>query len=331
MYTTDSYYTDEDSSLVAGRRIAVFGADGFVGRHMCQYIEDNRGSVCKYTRVQWDLSYPFIGNAPKALRNCEAAINCAGVNGGILYNRDHPASIFDENLMIGLNVMRACSYCDFPLLTILTSCGYPEDLSGEPLEEETFLKGEPNQMARAQGYAKRALLLASNFYNSQMKTNFKCVIPCTLFGPGDNFDPRTSKVVGSMIAKFHAAQQAGAKEVTLLGRPDTLREFCYIDDLPPMLMRVCLNYGTNGKELLPLNLATGRETTMEHLAELICAAMKYKPKLCWGKSATAGQSRKILSDIHMKEFLGSHRRVHLSTGLAKTIEFYKEASAPCKS
>ena len=55
-------------------------------------------------------------------------------------------------------------------------------------------------------------------------------MPTNLYGPGDNFDLKTSHVLPALISKFHEAKASGAPSVEVWGSGKPRREFLYVDD-----------------------------------------------------------------------------------------------------
>ena len=57
------------------------------------------------------------------------------------------------------------------------------------------------------------------------------LMPCNLFGPGDNYDLKTSHVLPALIRKFQYAKDNNQSEVVCWGTGKPMREFLYVDDL----------------------------------------------------------------------------------------------------
>ena len=88
---------------------------------------------------------------------------------------------------------------------------------------------------------------------------FVPVIPNSVYGPGDNFDPSTGHVLAALIARFHAAKGESAPAVKLWGSGKPRREFLYADDLAEACW-LLLQADLSSVEL-PLNV--GAETKIE--------------------------------------------------------------------
>ncbi len=56
-------------------------------------------------------------------------------------------------------------------------------------------------------------------------------MPTNLYGPGDNYDLATSRVIPALIRKFHEAKVNGHPTVTVWGTCTPRREFLYSDDM----------------------------------------------------------------------------------------------------
>jgi len=236
----------------------IFGKSTLVGKHLKKYLE------------QQNWIYQAEPNAFFCL---------AEKNGSAKFNKEHPADIFIENTIDVLPALDYFKNDGTKFISLLSSCGYSDRLSSVPLMEATYLDYQP--ATAAQGYAKRNLLLGTIFYNLQYKTNYICVCPPTVFGPGDTYN-ENSKFVGSLIGKIVGAKRAKLKSIDLWGTPEHRREIMYVKDVAYYLGQIALSVNADDLILVPLiNLADGYEVTIQELFNLICDIVNYKPTINW--------------------------------------------------
>ena len=247
-------------------------------------------------------------------------IHCAGYNGGIEFNRAYPADILYTNTIMGLNIHHACEYANVKkLLTIMTSCAYP-DTGMEVLHEEDFWSGQPNKTIRAHGVAKRILQAASEAYIDQYNFNSVPVCVTNLYGPHDTFNLFRTKVVGALIRKFVEAKQEGEQEVECWGTGSPKREFMYVDDAADAIVQALQKY-ENQSDLL--NIGTGHDITIKELVEYISEAVQYDGEVVWNTEKPDGQMKKLLSVEKMKQIIQIDP-LSVKDGIQKTVDWYIE-------
>ena len=101
-------------------------------------------------------------------------------------------------------------------VAIGTVCAYPK-FTPVPFREEHLWNGYPEETNAPYGLAKKMLLVQSQAYRQQYGFNSIFLLPVNLYGPGDNFDPRTSHVIPALIKKCVDAIRERATTTSPLG------------------------------------------------------------------------------------------------------------------
>jgi GDP-L-fucose synthase len=141
-------------------------------------------------------------------------------------------------------------------------------------------------------------------------------MPTNLYGPGDNFDLKSSHVVPALLRKFHEAVKAGALEVEIWGTGSPRREFLHVDDLADAALHLMLHY--DGEEIV--NIGTGEDVTIRELAELIGSITGFRGRLKFDESKPDGTPRKLL-DVGRLNNLGWKARIPLADGIRSTYQW----------
>ncbi|MEP7080838.1 MAG: GDP-L-fucose synthase, partial [Ginsengibacter sp.] len=185
--------------------------------------------------------------------------------GGIIANKENPATFIYDNLCIQNNVIHQ-SYANGvkKLLFLGSSCIYPK-LSAQPIKEEYLLSGYLEPTNDAYAIAKIAGIKMCQSYHQQYGCNFISAMPTNLYGPGDNYDLHNSHVLPALIKKFHDAKINGDKEVTVWGSGNPRREFLHSDDAAAACLFLMENY--DSPEIL--NVGVGKDISISELAQLI--------------------------------------------------------------
>ena len=161
----------------------------------------------------------------------DAVINAAALVGGIYANNKFKAKFIYDNLSIQNNIIHSSYEYKIKSLVFLgSSCIYPKNCR-QPMKEQYLLTGELEKTNEPYAIAKIAGIKMCESYNFQYKTNFKCLMPCNLFGINDNFDLMTSHFFPAIITKILKAKKNNKKSITIWGSGKPRRELMYVDDL----------------------------------------------------------------------------------------------------
>jgi GDP-L-fucose synthase len=303
-------------------RIYVAGHGGLIGSALVRLLRA-RGCTKVITRSRRELDLTDRDSVDRFFKrqNPEYVLLAAGRVGGIVANRDRPADFLTENLAIQANVIGAAHRAGVKRLVFFaSSCMYPRE-AAQPMAESALFTGRPEETSMAYAVAKAAGTQLCLAYNQQHGgKRFVPLIPNSVYGPQDNFDPATGHVLAALIARFHAAKTKGAGSVTLWGSGKPRREFLYADDLAEACW-LLLTADLSDVEL-PLNVGPGTDTSVRELASTIADTVGYRGKVEWDTSMPDGAPRKLLDSSRIKR-LGWKAQVALSDGIHRTYEWYR--------
>ena len=303
-------------------RIYVAGHAGLIGSALVRLLRA-RGctNIATRTRAELDLTNPSLVEAFFEAEKPEYVLLAAGSVGGIVANRDRPADFLSSNLAIELNVIGAAHRAGVKrLILFASSCMYPRE-TAQPMPESALFSGRPEPTSMAYAVAKIAGMQLCLAHNKQFGgKRFVPVIPNSVYGPHDNFDPATGHVLAALIARFHAAKGEGAPGVRLWGTGKPRREFLYADDLAEACW-LLLQADLSSVEL-PLNIGPGSDTSVGELAALIAGAVGYRGTVEWDSSMPDGAPRKLLNSSRMNG-LGWRAEVGLQEGIRRTYDWYR--------
>ena len=74
----------------------------------------------------------------------------------------------------------------------------------------------------------------------------------------------------------------------------------------------------------PVNIGTGRETSIRELAETIAAATGFQGEIVWDTSRPDGQPRRALDVSRAEREFGFRAEIPLEEGIKRTVEYYRE-------
>ena len=245
----------------------------------------------------------------------EAIIDAAAKVGGILSNSTYPYEFLMDNMLIQNNLIKAAHELDIPKLIFLgSSCVYPK-MAPQPLKEKYLLTGPLEETNQWYAIAKISGVKLIEALREQFKRDYVSLMPTNLYGPGDNYDLKTSHVLPAMLRKFHEAKQNNHADVVLWGTGSPKREFLHVDDLANAVV-----YALENKLDRSLyNIGSGEEVSIKELASLIKNITRFKGEIIWDKTKPDGTPRKLLDSFKINK-LGWNSRINLHTGVEKVYK-----------
>ncbi len=301
--------------------IYVAGHAGLIGSAVVRRLERD-GYRPPITRRRGELDLRNAAQVSEFLEKAcpEYVILAAGRVGGIMENQTFPADFMDENVAIQLNVLKASRKAGVRRLLLFgSSCMYPRECS-QPMAEDTLLSGKPEPTSLPYAISKLVGTYLCLAYNKQdRETRFIPVIPNSVYGPHDNFDPQSAHVLSALMARFHQAKVSGAESVVLWGSGLPRREFIHADDIAAACVHL-LRQDDLVVEL-PINIGVGQDVSIKELADSIARVVGYKGRVEWDRTKPDGAPRKLLDSTRVNS-LGWKPQVGLAEGLAETYRWY---------
>jgi len=298
--------------------IFVAGHRGLVGNALVKRLRDaGHSRLLLRTRQELDLTRAADVDAFFLKEKPDYVFLAAARVGGIRVNQARPGDFIRENLLIQTSVLEAARRSGVKrLLYFGSSCLYPRECA-QPMKEDRLFTGPMEKSSEAYSAAKFAGLVMCEAYNRQYGTDFITVIPATLYGPHDNFDPDSSHVLSALLRRFHDHRADAGVTVWGSGRP--VREFLYVDDLAEACLFL-MNY-RDPLPASPINVGNGRGTSIRQLAEAIAEVVGFKGSLAFDTAKPDGAPEKVLDSSRMLT-LGWKPRTSLTDGLKRTYEWY---------
>ncbi|MEO0092691.1 MAG: GDP-L-fucose synthase [candidate division WOR-3 bacterium] len=303
------------------KRICVTGSKGFLGSHLLAALRKRgcnnlfEADIDRYDlRREKDIIRMYDETKP------DIVIHLAAKVGGIGANRERPGEFFYDNLIMGIQLIEIGRQRQIEKFVALgTICCYPK-FTPVPFKEENLWDGYPEETNAPYGLAKKMLLVQSQAYRAQYGFNSIFLMPVNLYGPGDNFDPKSSHVIPALIKKCFDAIDNNNSEIVVWGTGKATREFLYVEDCAEGIILATERY--NKSE--PVNLGAGFEISIKELAELIAKLTGFKGRVVWDTSKPDGQPRRSLDTTKAFKEFGFKAKTPFEEGLKKTIDWYRE-------
>ena len=297
--------------------IFVAGHKGLVGSAIVRRLKaDGYLNILTATRDQCDLTDSNQVKLFFETHRIDYVFDAAARVGGIHANDAYSAEFIYQNTMIQTNLIHwAYKYFVKKFVFLGSVCIYPK-FAPTPVKEESILSGELEPTNEAYAIAKIHGIEMLKMYNKQYGFKGVSLMPCNLYGPHDNFHPDNGHVIPALMTKFNNATM---NVVTCWGDGTPTREFMYVDDLADACMFAVENYD-NG-ELI--NVGSGQDVSIFHLAHKIAALTGFTGKIEWDTNRPNGTPKRPL-DYSKITAKGWKPKYDLDTGLAKAYEWFKE-------
>src|SRR3989344_8601644 len=299
------------------KKIVVTGGSGFLGSHVLAHLRKQGATQIFVPRSkEYDLREKEV--CKKLVAGQDLLIHIAAHVGGIGLNKEHPGQLFYDNASMGIHLLEEARQAGVAKMLIVgTACSYPK-YCPVPFSEENLWEGYPDEVTGVYGLAKKMLLVQAQAYRQEYGFNAIYLLPVNLYGPGDNFDLKSSHVIPALIKRFVEARESGASEVVVWGTGKPTREFLYVEDAAEAIILSSEKY--NGAD--PVNLGSGSEISIRELAEGIKKLGGYRGEIVLGKTKPDGQPRRRLDGTRAKNEFGFKSRTSFEIGLKKTVEWF---------
>lgn len=307
---------------LAGKRVWVNGHRGMVGSALVRRLESEDCEILKSNSDDLDLRRQADVESWMEAQKPDVLFLCAATVGGILANETRPAEFIYDNLMIEANVIHGAWRTGVEKLLFMGSaCIYPRE-APQPMSEDCLLTGPLEPTNEWYAIAKITGIKLCQAYRKQFGADFISAQPINLYGPGDNFDLKSSHVVPALMLKAHQAKAEGRDSMEVWGSGNPMREFLYVNDVADALVFLMERYSGD----MQINVGWGKDLSIRELAETIARIVGFEGELVFDTSKPDGTPRKLLDTTRLSG-LGWKAATGLEEGLEETYAWFLENAA----
>lgn len=298
-------------------RVWVTGGQGLLGGALCRLLSRHGVEYIAPTRFDLDLLDSDAVKSFVAREKPDVVIHLASKVFGLKGNLENQFDVLSTNTRLNDSVFSSLINSTVKRLFFAgTVAAYPFPYQGLPLTEDQLFFGEPH--CGEYGYAASKIHAYSYLKILQDYFGIECTFGAftNLYGPGDRFDTESGHVIPSLIKKAFSAAVEG-KGLSVWGRPDTTRDFLYVDDAASAIIRLCDSPGGI------YNISTGCETSMKDVVNhiTVIAGLLKPPE--WQSDMPVGIPHRVVSCNRLMD-LGWSPEVSLKEGLQRTYFWFSE-------
>ena len=316
----------------AGKNVVVTGGLGLIGSHFAEelvaagasvtlpYRRDNRGVLAQLPQtsrlrpVRLDLldTEQFAALFETMDRPVDLVVHAAVVSGTMEVRLDQPGHILDTNMRAVSNVLNCARDYSVPEVVLLSSSDIYLSPSSIPIRED-------DDFHRQMYYSRDGYYLSKNYaeilaeaYRAEYGINIFLPRLTSVYGPRDNFEPDTDRVVPTMFAKVLAGE-----EIAIWGDGSQTRTYMHVTDLVRAILDMveCNKYQT-------LNIGTTETVSVLNLAKMICAALDRPERIRIDPGRSGGRPSRTLDVTKLEEIISFAPR-SLREGLDETVRWYR--------
>jgi len=310
-------------------KVFVAGHRGLIGSAIVRRLINNgmnADDIITRTHKELDLTDQYAVRDFFSKNKIDQVYVAAAKVGGIVGNNTYPGDFIYKNLMIQSNVIhQAYAHGVEKLLFLGSTCILPK-FAENPIKEEALMTGKLEMTNEPYAVAKIAGIKMCESYNRQFGTDYRSILPCNLYGPGDNYDEANGHLAAGVIQRIHRAKINGDKQFVVWGTGKPRREFVYVDDMADAAIQVMnvdkelWNSVTEPMQAF-VNVGAGYDIEIGKFVEIAMKALDYDGEIVYDTSKPDGTMNKLTDNSKITK-LGWKPNTNLNDGLRKAYEWY---------
>lgn len=308
--------------------ILITGSNGLVGSALKNYLQEIKYKSLYYYPSSGELNltnYNQTYNYFKQVKP-DIVIHLAANVGGLFKNMNYKAEMFDKNLLINFNVLKASHEVGVKkVISCLSTCIFP-DKTTYPINEKMLHNGPPHNSNDAYAYAKRMIEVQSRAYYEQYGDKFISIIPTNIYGEHDNYHLENAHVIPALIHKCYLAKKEN-KIFQVMGTGKPLRQFIYAKDLAKLIHWVMENY--DDIEPIILSVSEKDEVSIGTVATRIAHEFGMENQMEFVGGAD-GQYKKTADNSKLMSLIGNFEFTSIEEGIRNSVRWFEENYENCR-
>ena len=315
-------------SFYKNKKILITGGDGFIGSHLTELLIKSEAMITvvgKKKKPQNDHNknnFNYISSnllefkeCKKIVKDIDIVFQLSGLSGSVEYSAQNHSTLFTQNTLMNLNMLNAANESSVKFYQYISSVSvYPNKKSN--LKEKEGFQDHPVDSHFGYGWAKRIGELQCKMFAEEFGMKISVIRPDNTFGPRDNFEPKQSRVIPSLIYRIFEAD----KEIQVWGTGNQKRTFVYVKDLVRGMLLGLEKYPKPD----PINISSGIEITIKELVETIIKIFNKDIRINFDITKPESSLKRSVNITKSQKILGYESKWDLKEALEETIDWYKD-------
>ncbi len=299
--------------------ILITGATGFLGKRVAKKL-NNKGENPTLTSLSMGVDLRDFDQTLELFQSIrpEILMNCASYVGGIQFGMKYPADIFENNLLMTVNLLRAARETNVKrIVNPISNCVYPAKANF--FREEEIWDGPLHESVMVYGFIRKAFWVGSWANQRQHGLDVINIVLSNMYGPEDHFEAERSHALGALIMKFVEAKRENKPYVEVWGSGKPVREWLHVDDGAEAMIRAI--------DLPPttdfINIGVGQGISILEMSLLIKKMSGYKGGIKLRPDKPDGAAYKTVDGSKGVMLMGWKPSIPFEQGVAETIKWYE--------
>jgi GDP-L-fucose synthase len=313
---------------MAGRKVLVCGATGFIGRNLIERLRQRSDFELHATHltrpavalegVTWhrgDLRH--VDEVERLVAGMDVIIQAAATTSGAKDIATRPYIHTTDNAVMNSLLLRAAYEAKVKHF-VFFSCTVMHRSSNLPLDEDAWdanLPMEPHYFAS--GWTKVYIEKMCEFYARLGVTKHTVIRHSNVYGPHDKFDLERSHVFGATVTKVMTATGSA---IEVWGSGEEARDLLYVDDLVAFVEHAIDRQEENHALY---NAGFGRAVSIRELVAKIIAASGRPLEIKYDLSKPSIKTSLCLDCRKAERELGWRPEVTLEEGIRRTLDWWR--------
>ncbi|MCB0527040.1 MAG: NAD-dependent epimerase/dehydratase family protein [Lewinellaceae bacterium] len=301
-------------------KILVTGATGFLGKRVVKKLREQghepiRTSLSMGVDLRdYQQTIDFFQKEQP-----EILLNCASFVGGIQFGYKYPVDLFENNLLMNVNILKACREAGVRrIVNPISNCVYPAKAT--LFKEEEIWDGPMHESVLVYGFVRKAFWVGSWASHRQYGLDVINIVLSNMYGPEDHFEEERSHALGALIMKFVEAKRKNQPFVNVWGSGKPVREWMHVDDGAESMIRSIEMPATEDF----VNIGIGQGISVIEMCELIKEISGYQGEIKLDPSKPDGAAYKTVDGTKGEQLLGWKPSIPFREGVAQAIRWYEE-------
>jgi len=304
-------------------KILIAGGSGFIGTNILKkinkskfkvfatkYKNKNNHNINKVKYFSGDIRK--MSFCKKITKSMDTVVMCAAVSSGSMVIQNNPMYHVDDNIIMNLNILKACSTNNVKKFVFISSnTVYPV---GKKAMRENDVNHTLFKKYFYVGWMKIFSEKLCEMYKDKM--NILIVRPGNIYGPYDKYDRTRSKVIAALITKFEKR-----KSIEIWGDGKDVKDFIFVDDFVNALLKLIPKiYGFK-----IFNIASGKSISLKKIINFLKKKYRIKDgEIRFNLTKPTMIPVRRINIEKIKRFIKFKPHFSIEKGISKTIEWYKK-------